>query len=203
MFLALLMSLITAGAPLEVSLWTDREGAPYSPGDLLTIYFSANQSCYVAVYNIEQGGGVTLLFPPESDNGWVRGGQVYQLPPDYADYDYRVTGPAGVETIILVASVNRLPTLNDEAPDIISEVMDIEIKEPEPAELIIVTVPRRCRIYVSETESGDREYAGESPRAIVLKPGEYTVEIKKAGYRTLRRTVSLNPGEKRKVHVQL
>jgi hypothetical protein len=203
MFFALLMSLITAGAPLEVSLWTDHEGAPYSPGDLLTIYFSANQSCYLAVYNIEQGGGVTRLFPPEEDNGWVRGGQVYQLPPDYADYDYRVTGPAGVETIIVVASTSRLPELNDEGPDIVTEVMDIEIKEPEPAELIIVTVPPRCLIYVTETESGDREYAGESPRAIVLKPGEYVVEVKKAGYRTLKRTVSLNPGEKRKVHVKL
>jgi hypothetical protein len=203
MFFALLMSLITAGAPLEVSLWTDREGAPYSPGDLLTIYFSANQSCYVAVYNIEQGGGVTRLFPPEEDNGWVRGGQVYQLPPDYADYDYRVTGPAGVETIILVASNSRLPALHDEGPDIVTEVMDVEIKEPEPAELIIVTVPPRCRIYVIEAESGNREYAGESPRAIVMNPGEYMVEIKKAGYRTLKRTVSLNPGEKRKVHVKL
>jgi len=203
MFFALLMSLITAGAPLEVSLWTDHEGAPYNTGDLLTIYFSANQSCYVALYNIEQGGGVTRLFPPEDDNGWVRGGQVYQLPPDYADYDYRVTGPAGVETIILVASVNRLPALNDDGPDIITEVVDIEITEPEPAELMIVTVPRRCRIYITETESGNREYAGESPRAIVLNPGEYMVEIKKAGFRTLRRSVSLEPGEKRKVRVQL
>ena len=203
MFFALLMSLITAGAPLEVSLWTDHEGAPYSPGDLLTIYFSANQSCFVALYNIEQGGGVTRLFPPENDNGWVRGGQVYQLPPDHADYDYRVTGPAGVETIILVASASKLPALDDEGPDIVTEVMDIEIKKPEPAELTIVTVPRRCRIYITETESGDREYAGDSPRAIVLKPGEYVVEIKKAGFRTLRRSVSLDPGEKRKVHVQL
>jgi hypothetical protein len=197
------MSLITAGAPLEVSLWTDREGAPYSPGDLLTIYFSANEPCFLAVYNIEQGGGVTRLFPLEDDNGWVRGGQVYQLPPDYADYDFRVTGPAGVETIIVVASTSRLPALNDEGPDIVTQVLDIEIKEPEPAELLIVTVPPRCRIYLTETESGNREYAGEAPLGIVLKPGEYLVEVKKAGYRTLRRNVSLDPGERRKVHVKL
>ncbi len=203
MLFVLLISLITAGAPLEVSLWTDHEGAPYNPGDFLTIYFSANQSCYLAVYNVEQGGGVTRLFPPQDDNGWVRGGQVYQLPPDYADYDYRVSGPTGVETIIAVASTNRLPALNDEGPDIVTEVIDIEIKEAEPAELIIVSLPPRCRIYVTDIETGDREYAGETPRAIVLKPGEYLVEVKKAGYRTLRREVSLNPGEKRKVHVRL
>ena len=77
------------------------------------------------------------------------------------------------------------------------------IKEPEPAELLIVTVPPRCRIYLTETESGNREYAGEAPLGIVLKPGEYLVEVKKAGYRTLRRNVSLDPGEKRKVHVKL
>ena len=203
MLFVLLMSLISAGAPLEVSLWTDREGAPYSPGDMLTIYFSATEWCYLAVYNIEQGGGVTRLFPPEDDNGWLRGGQVYQLPPDYADYDYKVTGPAGVETIIVVASTSRLPGLNDEGPDIVTQLMDIEIKESEPAELIIVTAPPGCRIYVTETESGNREYAGESPLGIVLKPGEYLVEVKKAGYRTLRRNVSLSPGEKRKVRVGL
>ena len=203
MFFVLLMSLVTAGAPLEVSVWTDHEGTPYNPGDLLTIYFSADQSCYLAVYNIEQGGGVTRLFPPEDDNGWIRGGQVYQLPPEYADYDYRVSGPAGVETIMAVASTNRLPALNDEGADIVTEFIDIEITDPEPAELVIVTVPPNCLIYVTETESGNREYAGEAPRAIVLRPGEYIVEVKKAGYRTLSRTVSLSPGEKRKVHVRL
>jgi hypothetical protein len=199
----LILSLITAGNQLEVSLWVDKEDAIYHPGENLTIYFAADRGCYLALYNVEQGGGVSQLFPPEDDDGWIRGGQTYQLPPEYADYDYAVSGPEGVETIIAVASRDRLPQLHDEGPDIVTEVIDIQIKEPEPAELIIVSAPRHCRVYITEVESGEKEYVGETPRTIGLKPGEYLVEIKKAGYRTLKRTVALQPGEKRKVHVRL
>jgi hypothetical protein len=200
---ALLFSLISANTELEISLWTDQDNAIYHGGDLLTIYFTANQGCYLAVYNVEQGGGVTQLFPLQGDDGWIRGGQTYQLPPEYADYDYRVSGPEGVETIIAVASQDRLPALDDEGSDIVTEVIDIQIQEPEPAELIIVSDPRNCRIYITEVDSGQREYVGDTPRAVVLKPGEYVVEIKKAGYRSLRRSVNIEPGEKRRVFVRL
>jgi hypothetical protein len=88
-----------------------------------------------------------------------------------------VSGPEGVETIIAVASRDRLPQLHDEGPDIVTEVIDIQIKEPEPAELIIVSAPRHCRVYITEVESGEKEYVGETPRTIGLKPGEYLVEI--------------------------
>jgi len=203
MVLVLLLSLISVNAQLELSLWTDQDDAIYNPGDMLTIYFTANQGCYLAVYNVEKGGGVTRLFPPQGDDGWIRGGQTYQLPPEYADHDYRISGPEGVETIIAVASRDRLPTLHDEGPDIVTEVMDIQIQEPEPTELVIVSDPRNCRIYITEVDSGQREYVGDTPRAIVLKPGAYVVEIKKAGYRSLRRNVNLDPGEKRRVFVRL
>lgn len=203
MALALLLSLISTGNALEVSLWTDRDNAVYFPGEALTVYFMASQACYVAVYNVEPGGGVTQLFPPSGDNGWVRASQTYQLPPSDADYDYRVSAPAGTETIICVASQERLPALHDEGPDIVTAFVDIEIKESEPAELIIVSQPRGCRIYLTETASGVREYVGDTPRAIVVRPGDYTVEIKRAGFRTIKRRVQLDPGEKHKVFVRL
>ena len=199
----LILSLVTAVNPLEITLWVDRDDAVYNPGDNLTIYFTANQDCYFAVYNVEQGGGVSRLFPPEDDDGWIRGGQVYQLPPEYADYNYQISGPEGMETVIAMASTRALPGLHDEGPDIVTELIDIQIQEPEAAELIIVSTPRNCRIYITEVESGITEYVGDAPRVLGLKPGEYVVEIKKAGYRTLRRTVNLEAGEKRKVHVRL
>lgn len=203
MALALLMSLVSAGNALEVSLWTDRDNAVYYPGEALTVYFTASRTCYLAVYDVEPGGGVTRLFPPQGDDGWVQAGQTYQLPPDQADYDYRVSGPAGMETIICVASTERLPELHEEGPDIATAFLDIQIREIEPAELIVVSQPRNCRIYITETASGMREYVGETPRAVVLKPGEYVVEIKRAGFRSLKRSVRLEPGEQHKVFVRL
>ena len=203
MSLAILLSLIALNNPLQVSLWVDRQDRVYQPGDNLFIYFSASQDCFVALYDIEQGGGVTRLFPPEDADGWVRGGQTYQIPAESADYDYVVSGPEGVETMIVMASQDRLPELHDEGPGIATEMIDIQIKELEPAELIIVSAPKKCRIYVTEAESGIREYVGKTPRGIVLRPGEYFVEIKKVGYRPLERSISLAAGEDRKVFVRL
>ncbi len=203
MAFVLLTSLITVGPQLGLSLWTDRDDGVYHQGDLLTVYFTVEQACYVTVYNVEQGGEATLLFPPEGDDGWVEAGETHRLPPEDADYDYRISGPEGVETIVAFASQEMLPLMDVDDPDIISASVDISIKESEPAELTLVSVPRSSRIYLTETRSGAREYVGETPRTIVLKPGEYVIEIKKAGFRTLKRSVDLSPGEKRKVFVRL
>lgn len=201
--LFLILSLLTVNGSLNVELWVDREDAVYYPTDNLRIFFRTNRDCFVAVFNIEKGGRVNMLFPQEEEDGWVEAGRVYQLPPRNADYDYVVSGPEGIETIIAVASINRLPTLQDEGPDIVSEAVDIYIREPEPARLSIVSKPNNCRIYITEAESGDEEYIGKTPRTIVMRPGEYTVEIKKVGYRTLKRRIWLDPGERRRVFVEL
>jgi hypothetical protein len=203
MSLVILLSLIAISNPLEISLWVDRQDGVYHPGDNLFIYFSASQDCFVALYDIEQGGGVSRIFPPEAGDGWIKGGQTYQIPAQSADYDYVVSGPEGVETMIAMASRERLPALNDEGPDIVTEMIDVQIKELAPAELIIVSTPDKCRIYITEAESGVREYVGKTPRGIVLRPGEYFVEIKKVGCRPLERSVSLVAGENRKVFVRL
>lgn len=200
---ALILALVSAGNALEVSVWTGRDNAVYHPGEALTIYFEASQACYLAVYDVEPGGGVTRLFPPQGEDGWIEAAQTYRLPPEQADYDYRVSGPAGTETIICVASPDRLPSLDDDGSDIVTASVDVQIEESAPAELIIVSQPRDCRIYLTETASGVQEYVGDTPRAIVVRPGEYLVEIKKAGFRTVKRTVRLDPGEKRKVLVRL
>lgn len=203
MLLVSILSLIALNNPLAVSIWVNRDDALYTPGEHLYVYFSANQGCYLAVYNVEQGGGVNRLFPPDGEDGWIRGGHTYQLPPQSSDYDYVVSGPEGVETIVAMASRQRLPTLDDEGDDIVTEIIAIQIQDVESAELVIVSKPETCRIYIVEAESGEREYVGQTPRAVVLKPGEYIVEIKKVGYRPLERSIRLQPGETLKVFVRL
>lgn len=203
MLLVSILSLIALNNPLTVSIWVNRDDAVYAPGENLYVYFSADAGCYLAVYNVEQGGGVNRLFPPDGDDGWIRDGQTYQLPSQSSDYDYVVSGPEGIETIVAMASKQRLPTLDDEGADIVTEIIYIQIREVEPAELIIISTPEKCRIYVIEAESGEKEYVGKTPRALVLSPGEYVVEIKKVGYRPLERSIRLQPGETRKVFVRL
>jgi hypothetical protein len=114
-----------------------------------------------------------------------------------------IEGPEGVESIIAVASKERLPELDDEGKDIVTKVVEIHIEEPEPAKLRIISTPKNCRIYITDVDTGEEEYIGKSPRTIGIRPGQYRVRIKKFGYRTLIRKIWLDPGERRRVFVKL
>lgn len=204
MFPIMLLSLLVLQySPLNIDVWVDKEEAIYYTTENLKIFFRTGQDCYVAVYDIEVGGREYLLFPLEGENGWVEAGEIYELPTETADYDYVISGPEGIETIVVVGSRERLPGLNDEGPDVVREAIEIFVKEPEPGKLRIISTPDNCRIYISEAEYGDQEYIGEAPRTIVLRPGEYIVKIKKSGYRTLTRKIWLEPGERRRIFVKL
>jgi hypothetical protein len=203
MILGSLFLLLTMSNALNVDLWVDKDDAIYQPTENLTVYFRTNEDCFVAVYNVEQGGRVNRLFPLEGENGWVEAGRVYELPPASADYDYVIEGPAGSESIIALASREWLPMFNDERSGVVSETVMINIEEPEPSTLKIISTPEDCYVYMVELATGDEEYIGTTPRTIVIRPGEYLVRIKKSGYHTLTRKIWLEPGERRRVFVTL
>jgi len=203
MVFLLLLTLLNANQALEIEVWFDREDPVYYPTDNLRVFFQANQDCYCAVYNIEIGGRENMLFPLEGESGWIEAHRTYELPPDTADYDYVVGGPEGTETIVVVASLDRLPDLSDKGTDVVREAAEIYIQEPEPALLRIISTPVNCRIHITAVEFDDSEYRGTAPRTIVLRPGEYVVKITKFGYRTLTRRIWLEPGERRRVFVKL
>jgi hypothetical protein len=201
--LILLCLVVLNNSPLDIDLWLDREDAIYHPTENLEIFFQTSHACYVSVYNIESGGRITRLFPPEGASGWVEASRIYKLPSEDADYDYVIEGPEGIETIIILASNQRLPKFNDAGPDIVSKTIEVYIHEPDPGRLKIVTTPPQCRIYITDMESGDEDYVGKAPQTIYLRPGEYIVEIKKTGFKTLTRKIWIEPGENRRVKVQL
>lgn len=188
--------------PLNVDVWLDRDDYTFYPGDRIKIFFKSDRDCYVAIYDIDVGGRESLLFPPQGENGYVQKDRVYELPPRDADYDYEVTGPEGIERIIVLASPEKLPALDD-TDRVFRKEIKLSIEEPEPAKLRIISTPPKCKIYIKEVKSGEKVYIGKTPRTIVLKPGEYIVEIKKWGYQTMKRRIRLEPDEKRRVYVHL
>lgn len=212
MFSAILMLILginveTAGMtaldnPLNIDIWLNKDEPVYMPGERLKIFFKVDKDCYVAVYDIDVGGRENLLFPQQGDNGFVRANKVYELPSPDADFDYEITGPEGTERIIILASIEELPDLDDTVWASRKEI-EISIEEPEPARLRIISTPAKCRIYIKELITGKQIYVGKTPRTIVLKPGEYIVEIKKPGYHTTKRRIWLEPNEKRRVYVKL
>lgn len=202
MFPALILTLLSLQSTfVDIDLWANQDEAVYHPGDVLTVFFRTDRDCYVAIYDIDTGGRATRLFPQTGEDGWIEAGHTYVLPPEHADYEYMIEGPSGTETIIAVASVEDMPHLDDE--DVAREVLDIMIEEPEPAHLRIISTPGYCRIYITEVLSDDNEYIGRTPRTIVMRPGEYIVSIKKSGYHTISRRIWLDPGDRRRVFVDL
>ncbi len=104
---------------LDVEIWTEQD--EYYEGEDIDISFRASKDCYVAIYNIDTRGRVSLLYPvDEQDDFFIRGGHIYNLPDKYDDYDLTVRGPEGVEYLQIVASREPFP-LDDWDPDMICD----------------------------------------------------------------------------------
>ena len=89
----------------QVEVWLNKHnGSVYHPGQIVRAYFQTGSDCYVAVYNIDAEGFVHVLYPKYNDQAWVEGGQVYEIPGPYDDYDLVVDGPKGIEYVVAVAS---------------------------------------------------------------------------------------------------
>lgn len=92
---------------LEVKVWLNKpEGAVYQVNESLNIYFKANKSCYVLIYDIRTDGKITLLFPNKYDsNNYIAPNVNYKLPISNL-YSFKVSPPEGKEYIQIIASTN-------------------------------------------------------------------------------------------------
>ena len=194
---------ITANSAVDIELWVDKEEPIYQVNEHLGIFFKTDVDCYVAIYDIEVGGDEYRLFPPDGDEGWVTAGHVYELPGNAADYNYVISGPPGVETIIAYASMEPIPDLHDLDSDISRRTVEIYVQEPAPAKLRFISTPDDCRIYITELMTDDTEYVGRAPRTVVIRPGEYIVAIKRTGFHTLKRRITIDPDDRRRIFVKL
>lgn len=95
---------------LEVKVWLNKpEGSVYQIGESLNIYFKANKSCYVVIYDIRSDGKIVLLFPNRYDtNNYIAPNVTYKLPISSA-YSFKVAPPEGKEFIQIIASTSYIP----------------------------------------------------------------------------------------------
>lgn len=79
-------------------------------GEDVRIDFQVAVPMYVRIYNVSSSGEVWSLFPNEfQGDGLLLPGSHYQIPPANAGYALKVTGPAGQERIVAVASPEPVP----------------------------------------------------------------------------------------------
>ena len=115
-------------APLAVELWTaparqttaasrdiavvGSTAASYRIGNAITVGFRASRDCYVTLINLGTSGDLTILFPNayQPDN-FVRGGDLHHIPADGSGVEFILQGPAGVERVKAIATLQKVPLL--------------------------------------------------------------------------------------------
>lgn len=98
-------------AKLKVELWlSKKDDAPsYKQQELMTISFRASEDCYVTLFNIDADGKITLIFPnTNAFNNRVEKGKTYTIPEKDADYEFAVSGAAGEEQVVAIATKEPL-----------------------------------------------------------------------------------------------
>jgi hypothetical protein len=94
----------------SVRIWTDRTA--YRLGDPVRVYFRVTRNAYVYIFDTEPDGVTHQILPNFYDQeNYVRGGITYSIPD--ASYELRVTGPAGWETLRIVAVEQRCWVLDE------------------------------------------------------------------------------------------
>jgi len=105
--IALADKLKTENPGIQLTLATDK--AEYQAGEKVAFEFTADKDCYLALIDIGTSGKTIILFPNKwhKDNK-VEKGKTYKIPPNGADFAYKVEGPVGTERIKAIACVEEL-----------------------------------------------------------------------------------------------
>lgn len=104
---ALADKLKTENPGIQLTLATDK--AEYQTGEKVAFEFTADKDCHLALIDIGTSGKTIILFP----NKWhkenkIEKGKTYKIPPDGADFAYKVEGPVGTERIKAIACLEPL-----------------------------------------------------------------------------------------------
>ena len=93
-------------SPFNVRAWTDK--TKYMIGEPVTFYFTADRDCYLTLLDQGTSGTLRVIFPnPYQQDNFIRAGKTYAVPDGAANYEIRVDGPAGIERVKAIATLNK------------------------------------------------------------------------------------------------
>lgn len=95
---------------LKLSIVNDKTS--FAVGEEIRFTFSAERDCYVTLLDIGTSGKVHKLFPNKwHESNKVEKGKSYAIPPDGADFVFKVHGPAGKEYVKAIATLKPVEKL--------------------------------------------------------------------------------------------
>ncbi len=81
----------------------------YKANEKLVVTSKATKQCYLTLYDISTVGAVTQIFPNRfAKDNLIQAGQAYSIPTASDTFDFLVTGPAGVERIRSVCTMQNV-----------------------------------------------------------------------------------------------
>lgn len=85
------------------SLWTDRE--TYRIGDAMSFHFESRKSCYAVILGYTTQRDLVQIFPNHFlSSQFIQADRTYAIPDAQMDFDLKVFGPAGEETLVALVS---------------------------------------------------------------------------------------------------
>jgi hypothetical protein len=116
----------------EIKLWMEGDMKAFTEGDTLALKFTSSENAYVTLLSVATDGQVYKIFPNKwHTSGKVEKGKEYTFPPPEAEFVFRIKGPAGMEHIKAIASLDPLPAVTEVKSDPDQPVA--EVQNPEEA----------------------------------------------------------------------
>ena len=107
-FFTLAICFTFAFAQIQVGLDRDPAGvgnASYHIGEGISVNVASRSDAYLYIFNLQANRQITQLVPSASDSdNFIHAGGVRSFPSNPAQYQYIVSGPVGVDTIVVLAS---------------------------------------------------------------------------------------------------
>ena len=89
----------------DVEIWLDK--SVVNPGQTISVSFRSQRDCYLTLIDHGSSGNVTIIYPNpwSGNNNFVAANKVYTFPPPGASFEFKISGPVGIESILAYATL--------------------------------------------------------------------------------------------------
>jgi TolB-like protein len=91
----------------DIRVWTDKK--KYEVNEKIFFKIKSEKNGYLLLFDVSPNGNITVIFPNKfKKDNFIEGGVTYQIPtPDYG-FEFKVTGPTGLERIKAIVTQNKV-----------------------------------------------------------------------------------------------
>ena len=94
----------------KADVWTDKK--EYEISEKIVFYVKSDKNGYLTLLDVGPNGNITVIFPNKYHReNFIRAGVTYQVPSPNYGFEFDVQGPAGLERIKAIITLNKVSLL--------------------------------------------------------------------------------------------